>query len=88
MNETSKQIANNRRLIIGFSTRLQSAMDKKSLRAVDLKNKLGTHRSHVSNWLSGRVLPNATTLVKLSEALSVSIDYLLLGREDVSHSLR
>jgi len=79
MSKTSKRITNNRRVVVGFAGRLQWAMNAKSLRPVDLKKKLRTQSSHVHHWLSGEVTPNATTLVKMSEVLSVSIDWLLLG---------
>ena len=42
---------------------------------------VGVTRQAVSKWESGQTVPDALTVAKLCEALHVSADYVLLGRE-------
>ena len=42
---------------------------------------LGVTRQAVSKWESGQTMPDAATIAALCEALHVSADYVLLGRE-------
>lgn len=42
---------------------------------------VGVTRQAVSKWESGQTVPDAVTVAKLCEALRVSADYVLLGKE-------
>ena len=42
---------------------------------------VGVSRQAVSKWESGQTVPDAATIAQLCEALHVSADYVLLGRE-------
>lgn len=42
---------------------------------------VGVSRQAVSKWEAGQTIPDAVTIARLCEALHVSADYVLLGRE-------
>lgn len=42
---------------------------------------VGVSRQAVSKWESGQTIPDALTVAKLCQALNVSADYVLLGKE-------
>ena len=46
-----------------------------------LGQRLGVTRQAVSKWESAQTVPDAVTIARLCEALDVSADYLLLGKE-------
>lgn len=62
-----------------FSLNLRSAMNKVGCSQYRLSNKISA--SLIYYWLTAKRLPSAENLVKLSEILECSVDFLL-GREN------
>lgn len=60
-----------------FSNRLKSLMNKKKFTNYSLAKKLDIGQPTVSRWFSRNILPETTTLIKLSNLFGVSIEYLL-----------
>lgn len=67
-----------------FANRLDGLMSANDLTQVKLAEKVGVSQSTVSDWLKG-TLPDGAKLLKLSEALGASIDYLLKGMAGIKH---
>jgi transcriptional regulator with XRE-family HTH domain len=68
-----------------ISQRIFGIMEKKHLKQSDLANYLGISNSSVSDWKKKGSVPSADKIVKISEFLNVSVDYLL-GRTDEQNS--
>jgi transcriptional regulator with XRE-family HTH domain len=68
-----------------ISQRIFGIMEKKHLKQSDLANFLGISNSSVSDWKKKGSVPSADKIVKISEFLNVSVDYLL-GRTDEPNS--
>jgi len=62
-----------------FSKRLCAAIETSGLNAAAVSHLLGATPGSVSSWKHGGAYPSAPFLIKLSEVLSVSIDWLLTG---------
>lgn len=43
----------------------------------DIAEEIGSHQSHVSDWLNGRKVPNSSSLHKLANALGVTPEHLI-----------
>jgi transcriptional regulator with XRE-family HTH domain len=43
----------------------------------DIAEEIGSHQSHVSDWLNGRKIPNSSSLHKLAKALGVTPEHLI-----------
>lgn len=69
----------------GFWERLCKACESRGIKVTDLTNITGVTELTVSGWATG-VLPKLPNLIKLSTALNVSMDYLMLGEEKPSPS--
>jgi transcriptional regulator with XRE-family HTH domain len=68
-----------------FGERLLAAREKREMSQSDLATKTGLSPAVISHFETGvRQFPSADTLVKLTEALKVSSDYLLGRTEDMS----
>ena len=67
-----------------FSENLQQTRKKLNISQEKLAEQLNITRQAISKWESGQSVPDADTLLKLSEALGVSPNRLLLGEEEVS----
>lgn len=64
-----------------ISQRIFGIMEEKHLKQSDLANYIGVANSSVSDWKKKGSTPSADKIVKISEFLNVSIDYLL-GRTE------
>ena len=64
-----------------ISQRIFKTMEQKNLKQSDLANYIGVANSSVSDWKKKGSTPSADKIVKISEFLNVSVDYLL-GRVD------
>ncbi len=64
-----------------ISQRIFKTMEQKHLKQSDLANYIGVANSSVSDWKKKGSTPSADKIVKISEFLNVSVDYLL-GRVD------
>lgn len=61
--------------------RIAAARKLAGLTQEQLGELLGVTRQAVSKWESGQTVPDAVTVARLCEALHVSADYVLLGKE-------
>lgn len=59
--------------------RIKKLRIQKSLSQLDLAKKINVDNQQVCKYEHGKILPAAETLIKLSKALGVTIDYILLG---------
>lgn len=60
-----------------ISQRIFGIMEDKRLKQSDLADYIGISNSSVSDWKNKGSIPSADKIVKISEFLNVSIDYLL-----------
>lgn len=60
---------------------LKRIMDEKGLTAIELAEKTGLTKAAVWNYSSGRNAPDPETLCLLADALDVSLDMLVRGKE-------
>ena len=63
-----------------LSERLIARMDELKLSKTDLAIKTGYTLTGISHYCSGRNLPDLDHILKLSDALNVTTDYLIHGR--------
>lgn len=71
---------------MSFGTKLQDARIDKRLTQEQLAGLLNVTRQSVSRWESDVVYPDLAKIVKLSEILEVSVDYLLKNDDFISKS--
>lgn len=72
---------------IVFSAMLNMTRVEEGLSQRELSNKTGIHVTKISRYETGEYLPCIETIIKLADALVVSIDYLF-GREKLSGSFK
>lgn len=71
-----------------FQERLQKIMDEKKLKQVNLAELTGLSSAQINHLVSGRTKdPKFETVVKVADALDVSLDYLAGTRDDVAPRL-
>lgn len=70
-----------------ISQRIFKTMEQKHLKQSDLANYIGVANSSVSDWKKKGSTPSADKIVKISEFLNVSVDYLL-GRTNTPSSVQ
>lgn len=58
--------------------KIRELRKEKNLSQADLAKRIGVHQRYVSTLETGKRMPAAETLIKLSTVFRVSIDYLLL----------
>jgi transcriptional regulator with XRE-family HTH domain len=63
----------------GFANRLKELRKQKNLSQTELGEIAKLHYTHIGRFERGLSKPNGETLMRLSEALGVSSDYLLEG---------
>ena len=68
---------------MGFDERLREIRTKSGLTQKELADKSGVSVVTIQNCESGSAA-NSKTLIKIARVLGVSIDYLLLGEENIS----
>ncbi len=64
--------------------RISSILKKKNLTQKNLADGTGIKQSTISDWKSKNTNPSADALIKISEFLNVSLDYLMIGKESNS----
>lgn len=64
-----------------FGKRLKEIRTEKHLKQTDIAKMLNVSGNTVHSWETNKQEPSMTTLLKLSEILEVSLDYLL-GKSD------
>ena len=67
-----------------FGHRLRAARKNKGLSGYKLAMMLDVESPNITHWENGRNYPGIDKLIRLSEMLGVSIDWLLMGQE-VNH---
>jgi transcriptional regulator with XRE-family HTH domain len=65
-----------------FPVRLKRTRHSRGISQRTLAKKIGFHPTAISHFEAGRRLPSLSSLVKIANALDISIDYLL-GRTHV-----
>lgn len=67
-----------------FNNRLYQLRKQKGLSQEELASRLNVSRQTVSKWEIGDSAPDMEKLIAMSELFDVSLDYLMLGKEDSS----
>lgn len=70
-----------------FSERLKELRKQAKLTQVELAGKLGIVQSSYADWERGKKKPTQDNLVKIAQALNVTIDYLVGNSEEKSDEL-
>jgi transcriptional regulator with XRE-family HTH domain len=69
--------------VIGmFSKRLRSLREEKGITQIDLGNFIGFGHSTISQYESGKRMPDYETLTRIANLFDVTVDYLI-GRTDI-----
>lgn len=63
-----------------FSIRLKELIKDTGYNQVEITRKIGLSKNAISNYVNGQI-PNAKILLKLSQFLGTSMEYLLTGKE-------
>ena len=71
----NKQEFNNR--IRDMTNRIRDLREDMDLRQSDLAEKTGIDQRTISNYETGKTLPDSDALIKLADFFGVSIDYLV-----------
>jgi transcriptional regulator with XRE-family HTH domain len=64
-------------MIYGLSERIKASRTQKGLTQVQVAQRFNITKSAVNAWETGASTPTLTYIIKLSQMLSVSTDYLL-----------
>ncbi len=68
-----------------FPQRLRMQRNANGLSREDLAQMLGTSRTVIANWETGRREPSLAGIVRLCNLLGVSADYLLGRVDEITH---
>ena len=63
-----------------YLVRISKIIKNRNMTKTAFCNAMGLSRNTFINWKKQNCLPNAITLMKISEYLNVSIDYLITGK--------
>jgi transcriptional regulator with XRE-family HTH domain len=63
---------------IPFARRMKEIRKEKGWKQVDLADKAGIDKNMISYYENEKYVPSADALIKIAEALDISIDYLLI----------
>ncbi len=69
---------------MNITQRIIELRKKSGLSQEEFAEKLGLSRQSISKWETGEAIPDVDNLVLLSQKYDVSIDYLLLGKENIN----
>lgn len=67
-----------------FNNRLYQLRKQKGLSQEELANRLNVSRQTVSKWEVGDSTPDMEKLIAISDLFDVSLDKLVMGKEDIS----
>ena len=70
----------------GFAGRLRAAMEKRGMNQTQLAQESGLTVAAISRIINADRMPNAASLIKITNALDVSADYLIGRHEDAEIS--
>ncbi|WP_223317295.1 helix-turn-helix domain-containing protein [Leuconostoc mesenteroides] len=81
-------IKSTRRIAVIFHNLIKEKRQKMSLTQMDLANKLLVSNKTISNWETGKTLPDIENIILISKYLNLSLDDLFLGNETMVEKLR
>ncbi len=81
-------IKSTRRIAVIFHNLIKEKRKKMSLTQMDLANKLLVSNKTISNWETGKTLPDIENIILISKYLNLSLDDLFLGDETMVEKLR
>jgi len=81
-------ITSARRIVVIFHNLVKEKRQKMSLTQMDLANKLLVSNKTISNWETGKTLPDIENIILISKYLNLSLDDLFLGDETMVEKLR
>ena len=81
-------ITNTRRTVVIFHNLIKEKRQKMALTQMDLANKLLVSNKTISNWETGKTLPDIENIILISKYLNLSLDDLFLGDETMVEKLR
>ena len=81
-------IKSTRRIAVIFHNLIKEKRQKMSLTQMDLANKLLVSNKTISNWETGKTLPDIENIILISKYLNLSLDDLFLGDETMGEKLR
>lgn len=67
------------KVVASFSDRLNEALEKRDMRPVDLANKADIPEATISQYRSGYAKPKYERIVRIADALRVSLTWLMGG---------
>lgn len=74
---------NKDQLRVNFTKRLQKVMLVRKIEPRDLIEGVEAHKSQVSRWVTGRVIPSRATINKLAEFFNCNIEWLATGKGEM-----
>ena len=81
-------ITSTRRIAMIFHNLIKEKRQKMSLTQMDLANRLLVSNKTISNWETGKTLPDIENIILISKYLNLSLDDLFLGNETMVEKLR
>ncbi|MCV2530290.1 helix-turn-helix domain-containing protein [Leuconostoc mesenteroides] len=81
-------ITRTRRKVVIFHNLIKEKRQKMSLTQMELANKLLVSNKTISNWETGKTLPDIENIILISKYLNISLDDLFLGDETMVGKLR
>lgn len=73
--------------MLQFSNQLKKLRSERGLSQEDLANQLFLSRQAISKWENGDGNPDLDNLIKLAEIFDVSLDCLILGKQETENSV-
>ena len=64
----------------GFGGRVQKILDENGLKQADLASLSGLSRTAISQYITGKRMPDSISAYKISKVLNVSMDWLVSGK--------
>jgi len=65
-----------------FAEKLKKIRKNKNVSQIELSEKIGISPNHFSRLETGKYMPSIPVLVKIAQALEVTIDYLVNGMDE------
>ena len=62
-----------------FGKNIYDRLQEKGKNSVWLSNETDAHETSISNYINGKVLPNAVNFYKIARALDITMDALMEG---------
>jgi len=72
---------------MSFGKRIKEVRTSKKISQEELSSKVGIHANHLSRYERDITLPSIEVASKIAQALDVSIDLLVFGKQDLETSI-